>query len=284
MLQLSLFSIFLPISTIYLTWYQSHFLMASNKYLWRFFALPPATSLFLLSECRQVVISLKKKKNSFTPSSQPHLAKFIPNSCLRGTDQHICGRSATIGPPTRLCQFLHMPPPWILLANQPPEMCLSPRSMDLCNFNQFWNCTHLHAQPTETADLYTHRHCPSQSYSLLLEDILDVFESKSKEISAIQAFTRPHTPSKGSVYQSRATNGVPRAGRVSPLTNMHQQHLTRTGHFLACVIDVPYSHQTYLGFGMCTPLSRGSSLLPCFHVSFREPVTSALALCHVSYP
>ena len=49
----------LSLSTIYLTWYHSHFLVASNKRFQHFPVLLPATSSFRLSACPQVVFRSK---------------------------------------------------------------------------------------------------------------------------------------------------------------------------------------------------------------------------------
>jgi hypothetical protein len=122
------------ISPIYLTWYQSHFLVAFNKCLWRF----QAYVLLMLYDCLIISVAHMPPHASKIVVSLFHafiaapFGKIISKSSLQGADLLICGNPTaptTAFATTRNWQYLHephVPPSELLLAKQPPKVVSRP--------------------------------------------------------------------------------------------------------------------------------------------------------------
>jgi hypothetical protein len=105
------------------------------------------------------------------------------------------------------------------------KWCLSPGSVDLCNLSLFRRCTRT---------------------MLLTKRQIKRFESRSEEITAVQASTRLHAPPEGSAVCQRASraptrlHGDPRAStrRLSPVAPPTRSHAL--WNLLAREIHAPY--------------------------------------------
>jgi hypothetical protein len=99
------------------------------------------------------------------------------------------------------------------------KWCLGPKLVDLCNLSPFWHCTRLHAPP---AVAVVPPHAPHSSPG----NKSNTAESRSEEISTVQAPTSNHTPPEGSIRHSRASRVIhaPRGSYHTPTCASNSSH------------------------------------------------------------